>query len=311
MERKKTMVKKAKNKSLGEANKVKNDEFYTPRKAIENELGLYSKNYFKGKVIFCNCDDPQWSEFFFYFSQNFDFLEIKKLITTHYEENKSSYMLVIERDKNGKMKKPIKINLKENGDFRSQECIELLKESDMVVTNPPFSLFREYVAQLIEHKKKFLIIGNLNALTYKEIFRLFMNNKIWLGITSPREFKQPNGIIKKFGNITWFTNLKHKKRNEKLILYKKYRGHKKEYSKYDNFNAINVDKVSNIPKDYDGAIGVPITFLDKYNPKQFKILGILHNMKGNDGKRARREINSGQKIYCRVIIKKLKVGKKK
>jgi len=287
-----------KNKNLNKASKAKNDEFYTQLSDIERELGNYKKQL-KNKIIFCNCDDPKESHFWKYFELNFDFLELKKLISTHFEKNKPSYKLEIVRDKNEKMQKPIKIKLKQNGDFRSPECIKLLKEADIVITNPPFSLFREYVAQLIQYKKKFVIIGNQNAITYKEIFKLIKNNKIWLGYTSPKEFLQPDGSIKKFGNITWFTNVEVKKRHEDLILYKKYNS--KEYSKYDNCDAINVDKTKNIPIDYEGAMGVPITFLDKYNPKQFEILGNEYDLKIEKG----RGYVKGKRMYSRIFIKKI------
>lgn len=284
-----------KNKNLHKAKKEKNDEFYTMLTDIEKELKHY-KNHFKNKIIFCNCDDPTESNFWKYFSLNFNFLGLKKLISTHYEKEIPSYKL--EFDGIDLVKTP----LKQNGDFRSPECIEILKECDIVVTNPPFSLFREYVAQLIEYKKKFIIIGSLNAITYKETFKLIKDNKIWLGNSSPKEFLQPDGEIKKFGNIYWFTNLEHKKRNEELILYKEYNS--KDYPNYDNYDVINVDKVKYIPKDYFGVMGVPITFLDKYNPKQFEILGI-----SNSARWIFEEcftIIKNKKIYNRILIKRCK-----
>lgn len=260
---------KKKNSNLHKAKQAKNDEFYTQLNDIENELKNY-KSHFKDKVIFCNCDDPDWSNFWLYFSINFNSLGLKKLISTHFESNKPSYKL--EMNEYGET---IKTDLTQNGDFRSPECIELLKEADIVVTNPPFSLFREYVAQLIEYDKKFLVIGSNNAITYKEIFKLIKDNKLWLGTTNPKKFKQPNGEMKNFGNINWFTNLEHSKRNEEIILYKTYQGNEADYPKYDNYDAIEVSKVKDIPIDYEGAMGVPITFLDKYNPSQFEILGLL------------------------------------
>jgi len=264
------------NKSLHNANRAKNDEFYTQLSDIEKELSYYKK-YFKNKIVFCNCDDPEESNFWQYFALNFSHLGLKRLISTHFEKDKSSYKLEIIEDinKDGKInnKDAIKTKLKQNGDFRSSECIEILKECDIVVTNPPFSLFREYVAQLVEYDKKFLIIGNKNAITYKEIFKFIKDNKIWLGYTAPKGFTQPiEAEVKNLGGMTrWFTNLPTKKRNEDIILYKKY--NKKEYPKYDNYDAINVDKVKDIPMDYKGVMGVPITFLDNYNPEQFEILG--------------------------------------
>ena len=266
---------KSKNSNLKKAKKNKNDEFYTQLNDIENEMKYY-KNYFKNKIIFCNCDDPEFSNFWQYFSLNFEHLELKKLISTHFEKNKPSYKLEICKDINGDGKvnqlDTIKTDLKQNGDFRSPEAIEILKEADIIITNPPFSLFREYVAQLIEYNKKFIIIGNMNAISYKEIFKLIKDNIICMGFTTPKEFLQPDGSIKKFGNIGWFTNIETKKQHEDVILYKNY--NKTEYSKYDNYDAINVDKVKNIPLDFEGVMGVPITFINKYNPNQFEIIGL-------------------------------------
>lgn len=292
------MKKQNKNKNLGTAKTVKNDEFYTQLTDINNELGYYKK-YFKNKTVFCNCDDPKESNFWNYFALNFDFLGLKKLISTHFETMKPSYKLEIEKDINGDGRideqDAIKTILIQNGDFRSPECIELLKEADIVVTNPPFSLFREYVAQLIEYKKDFIIIGNINAITYKDIFKLIKQDKIWFGATcfnggatyfvAPKELydsqkmsSEKNGYMKegkfywRVNGVRWYTNLDHKKRHEDLILYKKYI--KKSYPKYDNYNAINVDKVKDIPCDYRGSMGVPISFMDKYNPEQFEIIGL-------------------------------------
>lgn len=264
------------NDKLKEAKRNKNDEFYTQLSDIENELKHY-RNHFKGKVVFCNCDDPEWSEFFNYFWKNFSKLGLKKLITTHYSlniEEDPSYQLRCVEYVLGDDGLPVphKIALKGNGDFRSEECIELLKESDIVCTNPPFSLFREYVAQLIEYGKKFLIIGNFNAITYKEIFKLIESNQLWLGV-SPRSmnFKLPTGEMKSV-NAAWFTNLSHKNRNEKMTLWKTYES--QEYQKFENYDAINIDKVNEIPVDFDGCMGVPITFLSKYNPQQFEIVAL-------------------------------------
>ena len=281
------MAPKVLNKNLHAAKRNKNDEFYTQLTDIEKELGHY-ENHFKDKVVLCNCDDPRVSNFFHYFSYNFERLGLKKLITTCYKnqqmdlfskhDEEEAIYLEYNGDKNGNKIPDVEEigikHLKGDGDFRSEECIELLKQSDIVVTNPPFSLFREYLAQLIEYEKKFLIIGNLNAITYKEVFPLIRDNKIWLGYNSVNKFFTPAGKIKKFGNIIWYTNLPHKKRNEKLILIQKYKGNEKEYPKYDNYDAIEISKVKNIPKDYDGIMGVPISFLDKYNPEQFEILGM-------------------------------------
>ena len=269
-------------KNLKSAKKNKNDEFYTQIKDIENEMKYY-REHFIGKTILCNCDDPEESDFWKFFQLNFKFLGLKKLIATHYEEEKTSYKLELTSE--GMMKIP----LKQNGDFRSDECIEILKEADIVITNPPFSLFREYMAQLIEYDKKFLILGNVNSLTYKDVFSLIKNDKIWIGASihsGDTEFKAPKGYtsnssgarIDKDGNlflmvsVRWFTNLDYPKRHEDIILYSKYS--EEEYPKYINYDAINVDKTKHIPADYFGEIGVPITFMDKYNPDQFEIVGL-------------------------------------
>ena len=286
------------NKDLNRAKKQKNDEFYTQLRDIENELKHY-KQHFKGKVVYCNCDDPRVSNFFVYFSLNFEFLGLKKLIATCYKnedsfsttkrESDRAVYLEYTGDKNGNFRpddEEIEVYpLEGDGDFRSEECIELLKQADIVVTNPPFSLFREYVAQLVEYEKKFLILGNLNAITYKEIFPLIKDNKLWLGINNgAKKFEVPENYDLKeteeiegkkycsMGNVIWYTNLTHKRRNEKLRLYKSYTP--EEFPTYDNYDAINVDKVSHIPEEYEAIMGVPITFLDNYNPKQFEILGL-------------------------------------
>lgn len=293
------MAKIAANKNLKDAKKAKNDEFYTQLPDIENELKHYKK-HFKGKVVLCNCDDPRVSNFFDYFSRNFEYLGLKKLITTCYKnqdielfstnETEQAVYLEYDGDKNDNRKvdreeigvKP----LKGDGDFRSAECIELLKQADIVVTNPPFSLFREYVAQLIEYDKKFLIVGHQNAITYKEIFKLIKEDKLWLGFgfrggaahfinTHYEDYAaagdHKEGMIRVSG-VHWFTNLDIKKRHEDLILHKTY--NEDEYPKYENFDAINVDVTKQIPIDFSGAMGVPITFLDKYNPEQFEIIGL-------------------------------------
>lgn len=241
-----------KNNNLHNAKKQKNDEFYTQLTDIEQELKHY-KEHFRNKVVYCNCDDTIESNFFKYFSLNFEHLGLKKLITTGYKENGKGVVYIYEGDKNGNRLPDLEeIEVKElqgNGDFRSAECIEFLKESDIVVTNPPFSLFREYVATLVKYGKQFLIIGSQNAITYKEIFPLIKDNKLWLGVNLVKEFIQPNGEIKKFGNICWFTNLVHKKRNYPLDLYMKYSN--EYYQKYDNYDAIEVSKTCEIPMDYE------------------------------------------------------------
>lgn len=291
------------NKSLSAAKEAKKDEFYTQLEDINKELKYY-REHFRGKTVLCNCDDPRISNFFTYFAYNFEFLGLKRLITTCYKnqnvdlfsQNKSeqAIYLIYDGDKNGNHipdAEEIGIHpLKGDGDFRSRECIELLKQADIVVTNPPFSLFREYVAQLMEYEKKFIIIGNVNAVSTKEIFPLVMQNRMWLGQSihsGDRKFLVPDdyelnaagcGIDengKKFirvKGVRWFTNLDFKERHEDIILYKNYTPD--DYPTFDNFDAINVGKTEEIPVDYDGVMGVPITFLDKYNPDQFEILGL-------------------------------------
>jgi len=289
-------------KYLNKAKTAKNDEFYTILSDIEKELKHYKK-HFKNKVVFCNCDDPRVSNFFHYFSYNFDQLGLKKLITTCYKnqnadlfsKHKSEKAIYLEYtgDKNQNNIPDLEeIGIKHlngDGDFRSKESIELLKQSDIVVTNPPFSLFREYVAQLMRYKKKFLIIGTWNVITYKEIFPLIKENKVWIGINSNRNFsgfivpkhyplsgtearidENGNRIVSS-NNTCWFTNLDIAKRHEELILFKKYKP--EEYPTYDNYDAIEVSKTNEIPIDYKGVMGVPITFMNKYNPEQFEILG--------------------------------------
>lgn len=278
----------AKNSSMIKASKAKEDEFYTQLSDIERELKHY-RDALRGKTIFCNCDDPETSNFWNYFRLNFYYLGIKRVISTHYEADKPSYKLEIVSNGDGEqigLPDYVKTPLKENGDFRSPECIEILQEADIVITNPPFSLFREYVAQLMEYKKDFLIIGNQNAVTYKEIFPLIQRNLLWLGYYcgdmeftvpdyyEPRatRYREENGIkYRSMGNICWYTNLDISKRHEEIPLYKVYRP--EEYPQYANYNAIEVSKTSEIPCDYMGEMGVPITFLDKYNPEQFDIIG--------------------------------------
>lgn len=321
------------NETLKSAKKNKNDEFYTQLSDIEKELAHY-KQHFKGKTVLCNCDDPRVSNFFHYFAYNFEHLGLKRLITTCYKnqerdlfsQNDSENAIWLEYfgDKNGnRIPDPEEIgihNLKGDGDFRSKECIELLKHADIVVTNPPFSLFREYVAQLVEYDKKFLIVGNQNAITYKEIFKLIKENKLWLGSSlSFIAFKVPDYYEEKttrfwidengqkwrsMGNVCWFTNLDIPKRHEDLILYKNY--NPKEYPKYDNYDAINVDKTSDIPQDYFGEMGVPVTFLDKYNPDQFEIVGQMATTKVDDYNFGYPYVN-GKKIYARILIRRRNV----
>ena len=296
---------KKSNSNLRNAKKQKNDEFFTQLSDIEKELKHY-KAHFKGKTVYCNCDDARESNFFRYFFLNFKELGLKKLICTGYKEGGKGILLTTEcgdADEDGIIGNN-ELNVTEmngDGDFRSDECIELLKESDIVVTNPPFSLFREYVAQLEEYGKKYLIIGNSNAITYKEIFPLIKENKMWLGATgfsTDMVFAVPKGTVvplaykekaermgyvgdyTRLGNSCWFTNLPHSKRNEELILVERYSADK--YPKYDNYDAINVDKTKDIPMDYEGVMGVPITFLDKYCPEQFEIIGLYGSFREYD-----------------------------
>lgn len=324
--------------NLHDAKKNKNDEFYTQLVDIENELRHYEE-HFQGKIVYCNCDDPRVSNFFHYFSYRFKHLGLKKLTTTCYKNQRRDLFsqhdceqaIMLEYDgfrEGDRIPNADDIgitHLQGDGDFRSEECIELLKQADIVVTNPPFSLFREYVAQLMEHDKKFLIIGNQNAITYKEIFPLVKNNKLWLGINPAGQdmlfdvpddyaselkgakkegsaYKVVDGVIKgRLGNAAWFTNLEHKKRNEELILYKHYSP--VEYPTYDNYDAINVDKTKDIPVDYDGVMGVPVTFLDKFNPSQFEILGLDRPLITElTGKQSRFRIN-GKEMYARIAIR--------
>ena len=288
----------AMNKLLNLAKQGKNDEFYTQLTDIENELRHY-KSHFEGKVVYCNCDDPRVSNFFHYFSHNFEHLGLKKLVTTCFKnqnpdlfsrhDSERAILLEYEGFRAGERIPNIQdIGIRElsgDGDFRNQECIEILQQTDIVVTNPPFSLFREYVAQLMDYDKKFIIVGHQNAIKYKEIFPLIKENKVWLGfgfkggaghfISDYEDYAtasdRKEGMIRVSG-VVWFTNLDIKKRHEKLILYQKYTP--EDYPKYENFDAINVDKTKYIPIDYDGVMGVPITFMDKYNPEQFELLGI-------------------------------------
>ena len=290
---------KAKSSNLAAARAAKEDEFYTQLADIERELTNY-RDHFEGKVIYCNCDDPRVSGFVHYFSYNFEKLKLKKLIATCYRNQnidlfslhdaERAVKLVYTGDKNGSgIPDPSEFQvelLDGDGDFRSRESIELLKESDIVVTNPPFSLYRDYISQLMEYDKKFILVGPQNAITTKELFPLIMKEQMWLGTKSgAMKFRVPNEKVKpglildedgnkwqNFGNICWYTNLDYPKRHEDLILYKNY--NEAEYPKYDNYDAIDVSKVSEIPVDYEGVMGVPITFLDKHNPDQFEIVGI-------------------------------------
>ena len=374
-----SMKTKVANTGLHGAKKAKKDEFYTQLVDIEKELKHY-KSQFRGKVVYCNCDDPFESNFFKYFAASFNALGLKKLITTSYvkspivgwqlplfeveglkpsgkEPFKIEITEVPDTDGDGavnlddvkyllKHDKNIATPLHGNGDFRSDECIELLKQADIVVTNPPFSLFREYIAQLVEYDKKFLIIGNTNSLTYKEIFRLIKDNKLRTGYTNfnvgmffvvPDDWEQFHHIDKNGKKIArvstscWFTNLEVEKHKQEITLYKKYNS--VEYPKYENFNAINVNKYTDIPYDYEGAMGVPVTFVDKHNPNQFEIIGLGISNSGieigvkpykNEHKKYRKEVQKRGAVdgdlymitngivdvpYARIIIKNKTVKK--
>jgi len=324
-------------KALSQAKKAKNDEFYTQLSDIENELWHY-RHHFRGKTVFCNCDDPRVSNFFHYFAYGFEFLGLKRLITTCYknqnmnlfsrEDSETGISLEYNGDKNGNRVPDVEeiglTHLEGDGDFRSPECIELLKQADIVCTNPPFSLLREYVAQLIQYNKKFLIIGNMNATTTKELFPLIQASKLWLGpsiSSGDREFGVPkdypltaanhrtdeegNKFIRVKG-VRWFTNLEHGKRHEKMILYRDYTA--QDYPHYDNYSAIEVSKTAEIPKDYPGAMGVPISFLDKYNPDQFEIVGLDRPLMKEKTDRISRFYLNGKELYARLVIRKREVS---
>ena len=351
-------MEKSVNQRLHQAKSARKDEFYTQLNDIQLELKHY-KNEFRGKVVFCNCDDPYESNFFKYFALNFNSLGLKKLIATCYDPSpiagiqlnlfeetiiekreKKAYKIEIEEitDENGdgsidlsdveyllRNNKNVLTQLNGDGDFRSNECIELLKQSDIIVTNPPFSLFKEFIAVLNEYKKSFIIIGNTNALKYKECFQLFMDNKMRTGYThfNTGMFFQVPDAYEKFHHIEdgkkiarvstscWFTNLPVRKHNENIILYKGY--NPEDYPKYDNYDAINVNTYTDIPFDYNGIMGVPITFLDKYNPNQFEIVGCSD--RGGDNRSAINAIRltlkaedspkiNGKKLYTRVFIRR-------
>lgn len=319
------MARVATNRLLQKAKEAKSDEFYTQLSDIESELQYY-KELFKGKVVYCNCDDPRNSNFFNYFTIHFKSLGLKKLITSCYKEQsldlfhaysdeKGFFCEYTESDYRNKDYTPQIKYFKGTGDFRSTESLELLKQSDIIVTNPPFSLFREFVAQLIKYDKKFLIIGNINAITYKEIFKLIKDERVWLGVNIGRgisgfivpehyELYGSESRINARGeriispnNCLWLTNLETSKHHEDIILTKKYQGNEEAYPSFDNYDGINVNKTQDIPMDYTGAMGVPITFLHKFNPDQFEIIKFR---KGNDEKDL--SIN-GKCPYFRILIR--------
>lgn len=348
------------NQNLHMSRNDKADEFYTQLSLIENELKHY-KRHFKGKTVFCNCDDPYESNFFKYFALNFNHLGLKKLITTCYQTSPILYtqLNLFGEDKiiavENSARKPYKVEITEvsdengdgrvdlfdveyllknkknslsllngDGDFRSEECVDLLKQADVVVTNPPFSLFREYVAQLMEYQKKFLIIGNQNNVCYSDIFPLIRDNKVWLGYNNghfwfkvPESYEEKKTDFKidengqkwrRMGNICWFTNLDIEKRHEDMVLFRTYTP--EAYPKYDNYDAIEVSRTADIPCDYDGVMGVPITFMQYYNPKQFEIIGQTHSsdlaaqteMLRTDANHKHRGRVNGKEKYARILI---------
>ena len=316
------------NSNLHNAKTAKNDEFYTQLSDIEKELNNY-KDFFNGKIVYCNCDDPRESNFFKFFSLNFERLGLKKLITTGYKADGNGVAYIYEGDKNGNRMvdddEVVVTELQGNGSYDSEERIEFLKECDVVVTNPPFSLFRDYVKQLMDYNKKFLIIGNTQAITYKEIFPHIKLNQLWLGVSSfnsgmyfqvPENYqyadtykfdRERNGRkVMRVSSICWYTNIPHTKRNTPLDLYKRY--NPTDFHKYDNYNAIEVSKVTDIPEDYNGVMGVPITFLDKYCPTQFQIVGCSYQY-GDCGKHLDNTewgcVVNGKPIYKRLFIKRI------
>jgi hypothetical protein len=329
------MAREGSAKHLNAAKSGKNDEFYTVLSDIEKELRHYAR-HFRNQTVLCNCDDPRVSNFFKYFLNNFEKLGLKELITTCYQNDKPDlfsqhkldkgiYLKYSGEQKGQRLPDPAKVKprpLKADGDFRSEECINLLMAADIIVTNPPFSLFREYVAQLVEHGKKFLIVGNWNAITYKEVFKLVQENKLWIGINSNRNFsgfivpsnyplhgtearidEEGNRIVSS-NNTCWLTNLDNSKRHEPLILYRSY--NKKDYPKYDNYDAIEVSATNEIPQDYAGIMAVPITFLNKYNPDQFEILGIMDRA-NSSGLRTKKydklRVENANDLNARGVIK--------
>lgn len=325
------------NSNLNNARRNKADEFYTPLPFIENELRHY-KEHFKGKIVFCNCDDPYESNFFKYFVMNFNFLGLKKLITTCYalpqsekhsykveitEVNKTSDRSIDITDVEYLIKNPRNTMtlLNGDGDFCSDECVKLLEEADIVVTNPPFSLFRDFISLLIDKEKEFLIVGNMNKIICKEIFPFIRDNKVWLGYNSGCDvwFKVPdiyeekktgfkidenNQKWRRIGNICWFTNLSVEKRRENILLFREYSS--ELYPKYDNYDAINVDKVADIPCDYYGVMGVPITFMQYYNPDQFEIVGLDRYTIPPEALVGGRAAINGKPKYARLLIKRRK-----
>ena len=256
--------------NLHKAKETKNDEFYTQYTDVSEEMKHY-KQHFKDKVVLCNCDNPAWSAFWKYFHLNFTALGLKKLVSTYYDKTEPVYKTEYAGGNDSDILAGKKTRLNGNGDFSSRECLEILGGADIVVSNPPSSLERAYIITLTEYAKQFLIVGDVNQIKYKDIFPLFKENKVWLGNNAVKEFIQPDGTIRKFGNKLWFTNLDHKKRHEELVLRKKY--NPTDYPKYVNFDAIDVKSIADIPMDYEGLIGCPVTILQYFNPEQFELVG--------------------------------------
>jgi len=328
----------ARNGNLQKAKAEKNDEFYTRIEDIEKELSHYTQ-HFSDKVVYCNCDNPEWSAFWKYFHLNFSALGVKRLISTHYEKEKPTYKMIYDGGNDEDITAGEKTQLKGDGDFRSGECLDILDESDIVVSNPPFSLFSCFVSVLMEHRKQFLIIGSKNAITYKSFFPLLKDNLVWLGCSNVHEFIQPDGSIKKFGNIGWYTNMDVAKRHKKLVLQKKY--NEKDYQKYDNYDALNVDKISNIPCDYfpcwftcekasecqyaktegrdqsnalcehmcNGEMGVPISYMEKHTPGQFDIVGADYDVANPIRLNGGRKKGTGRFYITEQGLKKNSAGK--
>lgn len=327
--------KKTSNSGLNLARAAKKDEFYTQLCDIEKELKYY-KHHLHGKTVFCNCDDPDESDFWRYFEMNFDHFGLKKLISTHYHESRPTYKQELFVNDQGE-KEFVRTCLQQNGDFRSPESISIIKESDICVTNPPFSLFREFIAQLIEVKKQFLVIGSINSVTTKEIFPLIKDKKLWIGQSirsGDREFRVPDDYplqasgyrVDDEGNkyirvkgVRWFTNMDYRDRHKDIDLSCKYHDDPSKYPTYENFNAINVGRVKDMPTDYDGIMGVPITFLDKYNPEQFEIIMLANgNARTNTPQHILDHVAyrphpkdkggvgiiNGQRVYARVLIRR-------
>lgn len=323
------------NSNLNLAKNAKNDEFYTELITIEKELAHY-KEHFENKTIYLNCDNPKKSNFFRYFLDNFEKLKLKKLIASCYknrdldlfninDESELATWIEYEGVPEGELKptmETIDVNFfKGDGDFRSEESVALLKQADIVITNPPFSLFREYIAQLIEYDKKFIVLGNMNAMTCKEIFPLIKDNKMWPGISFNKsmKFEVPeyynvnesqvvdNKHYVRVHSISWWTNLDYSKRHEDLILSEEYKGNEEQYPKYDNYNAISINSIADIPKDYSEIMGVPITFIGHWNPEQFEIIGLDRYVAPKEALSGGRLSVNGKSLYARILIRNKKL----